>query len=247
MTLVKICGVRSAEVAVEAAKAGADFIGLMFAESRRKVSPQECYDIVEAIHKLRKVPGPVTFNGPAREDVSARSWFAAWSDAIEETLFRCRPLVVGVFADQPADEVAAIVNAAKLDLVQLSGDENGEFASKIPVPVVKAVHVREGMDALEIRDRAIDSRAEAAMLDTASASARGGTGVAFDWAVAEEAARSMPFMLAGGLTPENVAEAVSQVHPWAVDVSSGVETDGQKDIEKVRAFIAAAKGGTRGN
>ena len=80
------------------------------------------------------------------------------------------------------------------------------------------------------------------MLDTADAAARGGTGESFDWDVAAEVAHRTPFFLAGGLTPENVAEAVRQVRPWAVDVSTGVETGGKKDIEKIRAFIRAAKG-----
>ena len=76
MTLVKICGIRSPEVALAAAEAGADFIGLMFAESKRRVTPQECYDIVEALKAKRTTQGPeAEFDGPARGDVSARSWF----------------------------------------------------------------------------------------------------------------------------------------------------------------------------
>jgi len=84
--------------------------------------------------------------------------------------------------------------------------------------------------------------ARAVMLDTASATARGGTGESFNWSVAAEVGERLPVMLAGGLTPGNVAEAIEHARPWAVDVSSGVETDGQKDIEKIRAFIKAAKG-----
>ena len=77
------------------------------------------------------------------------------------------------------------------------------------------------------------------LLDTANPAVLGGTGSSFDWDVAAEVAPRLPFMLAGGLTPENVAEAVERVGPWAVDVSSGVETEGTKDVEKIRAFIRA--------
>ena len=124
MTLVKICGVRSPEVAIAAAEAGADFVGLMFAESKRRMTPQECYDIVEALKAKRTTQGPdAEFDGPARGDVSARSWFGVWADAIEQSATRWRPLIVGVFADMPADEVNDIANTAGLDLVQLSGGE----------------------------------------------------------------------------------------------------------------------------
>ena len=113
-------------------------------------------------------------------------------------------------------------------------------------PVLKALHVGDQTTAEDIFDRASGLPAACLMLDTASAHARGGTGLTFDWDVATEVARRVPFLLAGGLTPENVAGAIEQVQPWGVDVSSGVETGGTKDIEKIRAFIRAAKGVTIG-
>jgi phosphoribosylanthranilate isomerase len=176
--------------------------------------------------------------------VRGLSWFGAWSEAIEQAAFRARPLVVGVFADQPLDEVNDIADAAGLDLVQLSGGEDGAFIRGVQRPVVRVLHVSAETDAQAVLDAAQDIPAAAAiLLDTASAGARGGTGAAFDWDIAAGAARRLPLLLAGGLRPENVAAAVAQVEPWAVDVSSGVETDGTKDIEKIRAFIRAAKGG----
>lgn len=242
MTLVKICGLRDPETALEAAKAGADFIGLMFAESRRKVTPQECYDVCEAVRGSRRTPPPITFEAPQRGEVRGLSWFGAWSEAIEGTVFRWRPLLVGVFAGQTADEVNDIADAAGLDLVQLSGGESADYVRRIERPTIRAVHIAPETGAEDVFDTVSGMPAAAVMLDTGSATARGGTGQTFDWDVATEVATRLPFMLAGGLTPENVAEAVARVEPWAVDVSSGVETDGTKDIEKVRAFIRAAKG-----
>ena len=246
MTLVKICGVRDAETALAAAEAGADFVGLMFAESRRRVTPQQCYDVVEALKAKRTQGSDAEFDGPARGDVSARTWFGVWADAIEQSATRWRPLIVGVFADMDADEVNDIADTAGLDLVQLSGGETQGYIERIHRPVIRAVHVAETDTAFDVADAISAGSAAGVLLDTASSAGRGGTGQAFDWDVAAEVAQRTPFMLAGGLTPQNVAAAIAQIEPWAVDVSSGVETDGQKDIEKIRAFILAAKGTKNG-
>jgi phosphoribosylanthranilate isomerase len=241
VTYVKICGLRDSGTAVETLKAGADFVGLVFADSKRKVTPQECYDICEAVRAARRTPPPSIFEAPVRGEVRGLSWFGAWSEAIEQALFRWRPLIVGVFADQTAAEVNDIAEAAGLDLVQLSGGESREFVRKIERPVIKTLHVALADAAGDLWERASDYLSAAVLLDTAKDGARGGTGETFDWDVAAEAAGKLPFMLAGGLNPANVAEAVARVRPWAVDVSSGVETNGSKDIEKIRAFIRAVK------
>lgn len=249
MTRVKICGVRTVEAAVAAAEAGADFVGVMFAESKRKVTPQECYDIVQALKAWRaerqkgRYGEEVEFEAPVAGEVArGASWYGAWSDALDDAAMRWRPLIVGVFADQPVQDVTSIAAAAGVDLVQLSGDESPDFVRDIGHPVIKTIHVGDDADAMDLLDIAVEKRAAALMLDTASPDARGGTGVAFDWAVAAALAKRVPFLLAGGLTPENVAAAVEQVEPWGVDVSTGVETDGKKDVEKIRAFVRAAKG-----
>jgi phosphoribosylanthranilate isomerase len=242
MTRVKICGVRDPETAVVAAKAGADFIGMVFAESRRRVTSQQCYDIVGALHELGRGDTVAHFGGPERGDVPGRSWFAAWNEAIDDSLTRWRPLIVGVFAGQSAAEVAGIANAAKLDIVQLSGGEGREFIDELSTPAVQVIHVGEDTTTDDVIDHLAVGSAKALMLDTASASAKGGTGETFDWSVAAEVGASRPLMLAGGLSLENVAEAVAVADPWAVDISSGVEIDGTKDHEEIRAFIKAAKG-----
>jgi phosphoribosylanthranilate isomerase len=242
MTRVKICGVRDAATALAAAQAGADFIGVMFADSRRRVTPEQCMEIVGAVHEHRRFAEPVTIPGPARGEVSNRSWYGAWNEALEEVLHYRRPLLVGVFADQEAEHVVAIAEAAGLDLVQLSGGENDDYVRRMRLPVLRAVHVGADTKADDVFEKAPPGIGQAILLDTASDVAKGGTGQAFDWAIAAECGEVAPLMLAGGLSPETVAEAISIARPWAVDVSSGVETDGAKDAGLVEAFVKAAKG-----
>jgi phosphoribosylanthranilate isomerase len=242
MTRVKICGVRDAPTALAAARSGADLVGIMFANSRRKVTPEQCMEIVGAVHEHRRFAEPVNIPGPARGEVSNRSWYGAWNEAIEEVLHYRRPLLVGVFADQEADDVIAIAEAARLDMVQLSGDENDDYVRRMRLPVLRAVHVRPGMTPDDVLQKAPPGIGQVIMLDTASDAARGGTGEAFDWTVAAECGEAAPLMLAGGLAPDTVAEAIATARPWAVDVSSGVEIDGAKDAGLIEAFVKAAKG-----
>lgn len=245
MTRVKICGLRDAETAVAATKAGVDFIGIMFAESKRQVTPQQCYDIVAAVRETRSNGEQARIEGPRRGEVRGSSWFGAWNEAIDDALARWRPLIVGVFADQEVADANEIADAAGLELIQLSGGEDETFVRAIQAPVMQAIHVRPETTAEDVVDAAVPGAAAGVMLDTGSSAARGGTGETFDWSVAAEVQERLPLMLAGGLSPENVGEAIAAVHPWAVDVSSGVETNGTKDIEKVRAFTRAARSAER--
>ena len=158
------------------------------------------------------------------------------------------PRIVGLFADQPADDVNRIVGACGLDLVQLCGQESRSYMRLVRAPVVKMVKVRDedGLDEAAtrtLRDAdAIAADGHRVMLDKYKAGAKGGTGHTFDWRVAARVAERHDIMLAGGLDPDNVRRAIDAVSPWCVDVSSGVETDGVKDPARIRAFAAAVKG-----
>jgi indole-3-glycerol phosphate synthase/phosphoribosylanthranilate isomerase len=151
-------------------------------------------------------------------------------------------LRVGVFVDAPREELARTSEAVGLDVLQLHGHEPPEALAGLPRRVVKAVHVGPGF----VADSALryGRAADGILLDTripGDKAPPGGTGVAFDWSLAREVREKVSFlMLAGGLTPENVARAVTAVRPDAVDVSSGVESaPGRKDPAKVRAFLDA--------
>jgi phosphoribosylanthranilate isomerase len=149
-------------------------------------------------------------------------------------------VAVGVFVDATRDEILRAAELAGIQVIQLHGDEPPELAAALPLPVVKA---------LRVADRAalapIASYPAAAFLLDAPTPGYGGSGTTFDWALAAEAARGGRVILAGGLTPENVADAVRAVQPWAVDVASGVErAPGVKDEEKMARFVRAAKGTT---
>ncbi len=118
--------------------------------------------------------------------------------------------------------------------MQLHGDEPPEFCHSITRPVIKALRLQDMSDIGKVR--AYREVAWRILLDT-PAPGWGGSGMTHDWILARAAAQEAPMLLAGGLTPENVAEAIQQIHPWGVDVSSGVETNGHKDTSKIRSFI----------
>lgn len=150
-------------------------------------------------------------------------------------------LRVGVFVDATADEIHQATEAARLDVLQLHGSEPPEVFDDLPRRGVKALRVGPDFDA--VRAQSYEGRAAGLLLDTHAKSAPGGTGETFDWSIARELRAHVSYLvLAGGLTPDNVARAITEVRPDAVDVSSGVESaPGRKDADKVRAFIEAVR------
>ncbi|HEY5672846.1 MAG TPA: phosphoribosylanthranilate isomerase [Malonomonas sp.] len=141
---------------------------------------------------------------------------------------------VGLFVNEPAARIRRAMAAAQLDVVQLHGDEQPQDCLLEPLPVIKALRVR---DAASLQG-AEGFKVSALLLDAWSDEHYGGTGLSFDWQLAQRLAGKRPLILAGGLTPENVAAAITQVKPYAVDVSSGVEArPGKKNQQKVAEFI----------
>jgi phosphoribosylanthranilate isomerase len=238
VTRVKICGCMKVADAIAAAEAGADFIGIMFAErSRRRVSPEEAALIVRAVGTpLREMdqadPPPAH---PGRFE-SKEAWFAKGADALDRLLARKRPLVVGVFENQDIERINETADESGIDLIQLSGDEPWSDALLANRQVIKVVGQRTGRTAAEIEAGIEPGTAIAVMFDPSS-----GTGTVGDWTIAAEIASSVRLWLAGGLSPDNAADAIRIVRPWAVDVSSGVETDGAKDAAKMAQFVRAVR------
>ncbi|MFC1962007.1 phosphoribosylanthranilate isomerase [Chloroflexota bacterium] len=212
MTRVKICGIKEIEHAVAAAEAGTDFIGMVFALSKRRVTPEKARLIAAAIRKLPH-----------------------------------RPALVGVFVNAPAAAVNQIAADCQLNWVQLSGEEPWQYCRGISLPVIQVLHVPAAKNSPKITHNITTGlsicreKKLICLLDTQATDAHGGTGQTFDWRVAQEVAARYPLMVAGGLTPDNVVQLMQEVHPWGVDVSSGVETDGKKDIAKIKAFIKAVR------
>jgi phosphoribosylanthranilate isomerase len=153
---------------------------------------------------------------------------------------------VGVFVNMPASTVNTIAADCGLDWVQLSGDENWDYCQRIEKPVIKTVHIMPGWDEkrllayLEEGQKKL-GQAPLYLLDTFVEQKYGGTGKAFAWDIAQKASAEFPVIIAGGLHPENVAQVVASLRPWGVDVSSGVESRGVKDVKKIRAFIQAVR------
>jgi phosphoribosylanthranilate isomerase len=211
MTKVKICGIRDLDDARAAADAGAHFIGLVFVPERhRRLDPEPARAIVAG---LKSSAGRV-------------------------------PRIVGLFADQPLEEVNRTIETCGLDLAQLCGREPLDYCNQTRARVIKVLHIPDSLppqaqtDELVARVKAYREAGNLVTLDRLVEGLQGGTGERFDWSIAAELSRlGQSFLLAGGLSPENVAQAVATVRPWGVDVSSGVETGGVKDHEKIRAFI----------
>ncbi len=239
MTRVKICGCMRVADAVAAADAGADFIGIMFAQSRRRVSVEEGALITAAVgggvRDIEQQEPPPLHPG---EFTTVEAWFAHGAEALDRLLARKRPLVVGVFADQPIDDVNEMADEAGLDLVQLSGSEPWSDCLLATRQVIKVLRPRPEMTADDVLAHVQPGAALAFMLDPSS-----GSGTKGDHETARSVAARFPLWLAGGLTPENVAATIIDVRPWAVDVSTGVETAGAKDPAKIAAFVRAAKAG----
>jgi phosphoribosylanthranilate isomerase len=211
LTKVKICGLNNVNDALAAANAGADFLGIVFEpHSRRHVDMHDARGLIQ-------------------------SFRSKWHT--EE------PRWVGVFANQPLDEVNHILNYCNLDMAQLSGHESLEYCGQLVQPALKVFHVRNDSPAqsvlLEMKQslKTYQDKGHMCMLDTFKEGVLGGTGQVFNWEVAQALARDYSFFLAGGLSPENVDEAIRLARPDGLDVSSGVETNGQKDAGKIVKFI----------
>lgn len=220
MFRIKVCGVTSAGDAALAVEAGADAVGInFFRGSIRYVSPLSAAPIVEAV--------------------------------------RGRAAAVAVFVNAAPETISKICGELGIGVVQLSGREPAEVAARIRFPVIKAVHMRGGSGIEPFRDYPCRSF----LLDAAVPGKYGGTGITLEWgdlgkAIGGPLVRfgsddlstpGRPWILAGGLTPENVTEAILAARPFGVDVASGVEAaPGKKDREKMKEFVNNAKEGFKG-
>jgi phosphoribosylanthranilate isomerase len=204
MVKVKVCGIKQLEDARVAADAGADAIGLVFAESPRRVSAERAREIASVL-----------------------------PDGV---------LKVGVFVDEEPEEVLRLAREVGLDYAQLHGDEGPEEVAEIRnggLGVIKALRVRDAASLGEMERY----DADLFMLDSYSEKARGGTGERFDWGLAKAVRGYANILVSGGLSPENVREAIELFEPYGVDASSSLEdVPGKKNGERVRRFVRAAKG-----
>ena len=151
-------------------------------------------------------------------------------------------LPVGVFVNQEHTTIRNIFDECGLAFAQLHGDETAAFCESLDRPVLRALRLRDRGSLLALAEYKGRMGVRGLVVDAFSSETYGGTGQTVDWSLAREVANAAPILLAGGLTPHNVQEAVQQVQPYGVDVSSGVEhSPGKKDPEKIRAFIQAVR------
>ncbi|KAG9228801.1 putative anthranilate synthase component 2 [Amylocarpus encephaloides] len=230
--LVKICGTRTAEAAAEAIKAGADLIGMILVPGRRRTVPfKDAVAISKVVHESRIAIGTIASD---RKSSQATDFFANAASNVSSH----RTLLVGVFQNQPLEEILEMQKAYELDVVQLHGNEPLEWANAIPVPVIRSF--KPGKSGLGRR-----GYHTVPLLDSGS----GGTGHRLDMSDVKDALikdQELRVLLAGGLNPDNVADAVRDAGDLGsrivgVDVSTGVEENDVQSILKIHAFIKAAK------
>ena len=209
---VKMCGISKVETIPAVVEAKPDYMGLVFAPSKRQVTVEQAKILVEELHR-----------GYAKK---------YGSDTEHDKNGTIK--TVGVFVNETVENLVTIANEANLDAVQLHGDEDEAFIQSLKertnVEVWKAVQIRSAADV----EKWIDSSADMLLFDAYHKDERGGTGEVFDWSSLDAFER--PFMLAGGLDSTNVARAIRTVRPYGIDISSGIETNGVKDDEKIKAF-----------
>ena len=194
MTKVKICGLSTKGAVETAVSAGADYIGFVFAPSKRQVTLEQAAELAKIIPTNVKK--------------------------------------VGVFVSPSREELLEAIEKVGLDLVQVHGQVADDLFEDLPCASIQAVQVdRDG--------HVPNSQADYLLFDAPVA----GSGQTFDWGRLDTTELAQPFFIAGGLNEDNVARAIQHFSPFAVDVSSGVETDGQKDHEKIRRFIERVKNG----
>lgn len=214
---VKMCGISKVETIPAVVEAKPDYMGLVFAPSKRQVTVDQAKILVEELHR-----GYAKKYGSDTEHDK--------NDTIK---------TVGVFVNETVDNLVTIANEANLDAVQLHGDEDEVFIQSLKertnVEVWKAIQIRSAADT----EKWIDSSADMLLFDAYHKDERGGTGEVFDWSSLDAFER--PFMLAGGIDSTNVARAIRTVRPYGIDISSGIETNGVKDDEKITAFTKIVK------
>ena len=215
---VKMCGISKVETIPAVVDAKPDYMGLVFAPSKRQVTVDQAKTLVEELHKQ--------YANRYNRDAEQYS---------NQTLIHQEFIkTVGIFVNETLDNLVTIATEVNLDAVQLHGDEDEAFIQSLKertnVEVWKAVQIRSAADA----EAWIDSSADMLLFDAYHKDERGGTGEVFDWSSLDEFER--PFMLAGGIDSTNVARAIRTVRPYGIDISSGIETEGVKDDEKIKAF-----------
>ncbi len=199
MTRIKICGLRTAEDIDAANQYCPDYVGFVFAPSKRQITPKIACMLKQQLNTSIQT--------------------------------------VGVFVNEDILSIARLVSDGMIDLVQLHGDEDDKYRQRlkqhITCPVIQAVSVGKSLP------DPLPRFSDFLLFDTASSNQRGGSGTVFDWSLIKGV--DQPFFLSGGLKADNVTQAIASLSPYCVDTSSGMETDGKKDPEKIRLFIELAR------